>query len=291
MGVKNLLATLLRAHPADTALSAAADGSASDAARARVEAHASTCATCRARLDEYTSVRAMLASLPFEDAPRSFRLSPAHAAAPARPVPPARGGRALALRAMPALAAVAAVAFMALVGVDLIGGSNGNNATAGPQLAAVREAPSAASSGGQDKSLAPAPSSAQAPDNSSSGVAPPATPPAAGALADSATNATPPTEGQLYAASGTREAAAPAPRSAGTSATPPASTPVEGNAQASGAATTPPAGPSLKAAPTGAGGSGGGISAIRWAEAGTAAAALLSGIGAVVLWRRREEDS
>ena len=291
MGVKNLLATLLRAHPADTALSAAADGSASDAARARVEAHASTCATCRARLDEYTSVRAMLASLPFEDAPRSFRLSRAHASAPARPVPPAHAGRDLAQRAMPALAAVAAVAFVALIGVDVLGGGSGNNATAGPQLAAVREAPSATSNGGQDKSLAPAPSSAEAPENSNSGVAPPATPPAAGALADSATNATPPAEGQLYAASGTPQAAAPAPRSAGTSATPPASTPVEGNAQASGAVTTPASEPSDKAARTGDGESGGGISTIRWAEAGTAAAALISGIGAVVLWRRREEDS
>jgi hypothetical protein len=238
----------------------------------------------------------MLASLPSEDPPRSFRLSPAQAAAPARPVPRARAGRRLALRAMPALAAVAAVAFVALVGVDVLRGNAGNNATSGPELAAVREAPSATSSGGQDKALAPAPSSAQAPENSSSGEtrgsALPASPPTGGALTDSASNATSPAGGEFSAASGTpaAPAPAPAPRSAGTSATTAASSPVEGNAQASGAVATPAVAATTEAARTSDSGSGGGVGVIRWAEGGTAALALLLGIGAVVLWRRREED-
>jgi anti-sigma factor RsiW len=123
--VKRLLEVVLRRHRPDViALSAWLDGQLPPAAAVKLEAHVETCAICRERTKELRSVRAALRATPAAESRRSFRVTPAMAAA----IPAVAARRPLALRVAPAVSAVAVLVFAVVVGADLYsaGGSSRN---------------------------------------------------------------------------------------------------------------------------------------------------------------------
>lgn len=70
------------AHLADDILNAWIDGIATPDEQDIVDHHIASCETCQHRLDELQGVKAMLASLPMVDPPRSFALTPEQAKKP-----------------------------------------------------------------------------------------------------------------------------------------------------------------------------------------------------------------
>jgi len=68
-------------HPTDEDLSALIDGELAPSRAATLQAHLDSCQSCRARLDELQSVKAMLSGLPRPALPRSFTLTAAPAQA------------------------------------------------------------------------------------------------------------------------------------------------------------------------------------------------------------------
>ncbi|MBF6600413.1 MAG: zf-HC2 domain-containing protein [Dehalococcoidia bacterium] len=254
--VKQVFAILSRKHRPDTRLlSACLDGALADDAAAALTAHVATCAACARELAGLQSVRAVLASLPQEEAPRSFRLRAADQA------PAPRRQPALSARLLPLLSAGAAVAFVALVAVSVLGGGNGG---ARDQAATARFAAAATPPA---TSIVPA-AAAQPATSAAQAFAP----------ADRAASPAP---------AGAAPGNAPAGPETGTSSAAAASTPV--TAAAAPTTTTAAAAPTpasrRRQAASGAPSSG-----WDWAEWSAAAAAVVTigaGGASVWQWRRR----
>lgn len=113
--MNKLLSFVRRGHPGIEALSASLDGQLDPRAGGRLRAHVASCPACRSRLSELRATRDVLRTLAPAEAPRSFRLPPSAARAPApastapgwlRPAWQASG--ALTVGAVLALASVAA---------------------------------------------------------------------------------------------------------------------------------------------------------------------------------------
>jgi anti-sigma factor RsiW len=134
------------------------DGELMQGDRDRVARHLATCAECDLLAGQLTSVRRMLSSMPEVEPPRSFRLTPAMVAGPARRERPPDGSRFF-FRAAQMTTAVAVMALAVVVVLDLSVGDESSNR----QLAA----PVASDAGGAQtsKSLnsgAPAPEGTRA---------------------------------------------------------------------------------------------------------------------------------
>lgn len=91
------------------------------AARARFGGHLAACIDCTAELEARRSLKQLLSAVPEMPAPRSFRLTPAMAAAPAK----APAAPRLALRAAQFGAAAASIALVTVLFID-VGGSGGS---------------------------------------------------------------------------------------------------------------------------------------------------------------------
>jgi anti-sigma factor RsiW len=113
------------AHPKDEDLSAYLDGELRGAALAAMNTHVDGCERCRSLLDDLSTAKAALASLPHETPRRSFQIAPR--------LKPAR--RSLIPAWTPA---VALTVFLVLVAVDVgpFGGSSHDSATSGGALTA-----------------------------------------------------------------------------------------------------------------------------------------------------------
>lgn len=107
-----------RVHPIEDEISAFLDGELENSRSIELSAHFETCASCRAILDDFGAVQALVTRLPFMDAPRSFVLTPEMAGASAGQRPARRMSMALS-------PAVALAVLVALVAVD-IGGFSDN---------------------------------------------------------------------------------------------------------------------------------------------------------------------
>ena len=120
--MKNPFASLRKHQPDVEALSAYADGRLDAGLAAALAAHIETCVACTMRLAELRQVKTMLAAMPEQPHPRSFRLrqadveAPAPAAAASRSRPASHGGL---LRAMPVMSALGVFAFAVVVAADV----------------------------------------------------------------------------------------------------------------------------------------------------------------------------
>jgi hypothetical protein len=118
--------------------------------QARVRDHLEACAECTALAGSFAGTKQLLAALPAVEPPRSFRLTPAIMAAPARSRPvPARSR--LPLRVAQMATAVAVMALAIVVVVDL-----GDSGSSGSQTAAPASAGGAESAGSLASKGAPA---------------------------------------------------------------------------------------------------------------------------------------
>jgi hypothetical protein len=167
-------------HISDEDLSAYVDGALGEGARVRVDEHAAACERCREALDQLLQLKASLAAMPRESAPRSFAVRQAdledRPAAPAS----ARGSPVL----LGGLATVALVTFVTLVAVDVggsIGGSgesDGDNSVAesGDQSFGDVAAEEPSSPGGGESAIADDGEDAVADDGDTRAGEPPAEP-------------------------------------------------------------------------------------------------------------------
>lgn len=115
--------TLVRPHSRTRADgNAYADGELAPAARQRFEKHLRRCEQCSRAVAASREVKALLATLPTEQVPRSFRLTSQMVSAPAAPAPRRRNPAPL--RFAQATTALAAFALVALVTVGALGGNS-----------------------------------------------------------------------------------------------------------------------------------------------------------------------
>ena len=101
--------------------SAYVDGELGPAAHRRFEAHLAGCEECARAVDASRAVKAHLAAVPMEEAPRSFRLTPQMVSAPLALVQRPRS--AAPLRLAQATTALATFALLTVATVGVFGGS------------------------------------------------------------------------------------------------------------------------------------------------------------------------
>jgi hypothetical protein len=129
--------SFLRGHPRGE-LAPYADGRLAPDAAARVEAHLAGCKGCRADVEAQRRVRAMLAALPDNPAPRSFALTPEMAGEPAPRAPATTPPLANGLR----LASVGiALALAAVIVIDV--GQDGGSPSTTDDITTQRQAETA----------------------------------------------------------------------------------------------------------------------------------------------------
>ena len=105
--------------------SAYVDGELGPAAHRRFEAHLAGCEECTLAVDASRAVKALLAAVPMEEAPRSFRLTPQMVSAPVTPVQRPRS--AAPLRLAQVTTALAAFALLTVVTVGAFAGSSSDS--------------------------------------------------------------------------------------------------------------------------------------------------------------------